>query len=198
MRSNKHICSQRPAVGWQLHVWSFNCALCLLLISARCPIPIIPVAMWHFLPTWKGHLCRCPHGSQMLYNKEAILTPGVRWQQRLGRLEWLGQPFTYVRHAKRFDVNVQLEFHSAQLLHATLHEGLLHVILPRYLLDDAAANSWEANVAVAMSLNSFGRPLACTVTFHLVQVDLKWFIICSFGANPSQHVIAARCCKCVS
>lgn len=77
----------------------------------------------------------------MLYNKEAILTPGVRWQQRLGRLEWLGQPFTYVRHAKRFDVNVQLEFHSAQLLHATLHEGLLHVILPRYLLDDAAANS---------------------------------------------------------
>ena len=72
----------------------------------------------------------------MLYNKEAILTPGVRWQQRLGRLG----PFTYVRHAKRF--HVQLELDIAQLLHAaTLHEGLLHVILPRYLLDDAAANS---------------------------------------------------------
>ena len=174
--------------------------LCPLLTSHLSPLqshPNHPSGYAAFSAHLEGApLFRCPHGSQMLYNKEAILTPRVRWQQRLGRLEWLGQPFTYVRHAKRFDV--QLEFHSAQLIHATLHEGLLHVILPRYLLDVAAANSWEANVAVAMSLNSFGRPLACNVTFHLVPVDLKWFIICSFGANPSQHLIAARCCKCVS
>ena len=136
MRSDKHTCSQWPAIG--LHVFL---ASTVPAASHLC----IPVAIPSQSSQWfRGIFCPLHgRGTSMpmsAWLSNAVQTRGhldtrVRWQQRLGRLG----PFTYVRHAKRFDV--QLEFHSAQLLHATLHVGLLHVILPRYFLDDAAANS---------------------------------------------------------